>query len=242
MEPAKNSIRSITGTATTGPRASPVARRSPIACRNSSPLRPRSMCLFCEGEKDADNLAKIGVRGNDGFRGRRGQMGSWTDAVLQGSARRDIAGCRSTRSRACAKGCQSDPKRRRFCANSRSVSRQARRIRCLGLHHKRYRRRQVGERGEGGAAVGAKRNRDKRRRGGRWRRTTLGCVRVSRALRCLSFRSRACRTYAMDRARAFDGGLGQHAAHRVPQPRAGIRQDTRVRGLRDSWCRIRWRR
>ena len=207
-----------------------------------SPLRPRSMCYFCEGEKDADNLAKMAFVATTAS---EGAAAKWDPGLTPFFKDRHVVilpdADRPGRAHAqkVAKAIHS------VAASVRILdlySRPARRIRRLGLHRKRYRRRQVGEGGEGGAAVGAERNRDKRRRGGRWRRTALGCIRVSRALRCLSFSSRACRTYAMERPRPFDGGLGQHAADRLSQPRAGIRQDTRVRGLRDSWCRIQWRR
>ena len=58
--PATSSIRNITGTATAGPRASRMARKFHIACRELIAAPTTAVIYFCEGEKDADTLAKIG--------------------------------------------------------------------------------------------------------------------------------------------------------------------------------------
>ena len=52
---------------------------------------------------------------------------------------------------------------------------------------------------------------------------------VPGSLRRLSVRGGARRAYALDRARARDGRLGEHAPDRVPLARAGIGQDPRAR-------------
>ena len=69
--------------------------------------------------------------------------------------------------------------------------------------------------------MGGNRAYGKRRRHNRWIQTARRRASISRALRRLPVRSCTYRAYAVDRARARDGGVGQHAADRISSPEPG---------------------
>ena len=87
---------------------------------------------LCEGEKDSDAFASSASWPPPRPRAPRpGGLGA--NAIFQGSTRRDPARRRSARPCARAEGRQGDQWRRRIGADSRPLSRAARRIRCFEL-------------------------------------------------------------------------------------------------------------
>ena len=172
------------------------------------------------------------LRGHHRVRGCRGQVGAGANAIFQGSTCRDPARRRSARPRACAEGRQGDQWRRRIGADSRSLSRAARRIRCLELARRRYRRGEAGEAGQGSAAVGAERLHGRRRRN-RWMpNCSPTCTNFSGASSPIRPLMRIPRIRCGSRTRTrWRRGTARRGSHF--SVRAGLRQDAGARGLRD---------
>ena len=75
MRPAKSNFRNFTGTATAGLKGKPAGPKIPYRLPELIAAPTTATVYFCEGEKDADALAKIGFVATTLQRGRRGQMG-----------------------------------------------------------------------------------------------------------------------------------------------------------------------